>query len=352
MGDNRKTKRFLDLSSNGLRSDFINYGETRELAKRGNPKSTLFSHGRRTELFFANNPSLYFSSASKKRAELKKRVFNLDSVSIKSAPVSGREIFDKDEVCEFLKNKYADFRKSILNFPEMFKNGIPAIHVWKMSMIGAILFGMLSMTMIYRYLGQGVSADAEAGGGLLASMGGEIPVDSQVLGAEDINASSMDESQLSDESINYMEQMLYEFEKSKKEELESKIREMVKGYPIEAMVPLIAEKDNIVAAFLIGIARKESSWGVHVPVLNGQDCFNYWGYKGPNRVGSGGHSCFADREEAVNTVAKRLEWLIENKKLNTPEKMSIWKCGSACSSDGQVGKWISDVELYFDKLNN
>ena len=351
MGDNGKTKRFLDLSSDSIRSNFIDYRKTRELSRRHNSKSTLFSHGRRTELFFANNSSLYFSSASEKKVEVKKRSFNLDSVSMKAAPVSGREIFDKDEIQEFLKNKYSGFKKSIFNFPEMFRNGIPAVHIWKMSMIGAILFGMLSMTMIYRYLGQGVSADAAAGGSLLASKGGEISVAPQVLGAEDIKLNSMDESQLSDESIRYMGEILDDFEKSKKEDVVEKIKNMVKGYPIETMVPLIAEKDKIVAAFLVGIARKESSWGVHVPVYNGQDCFNYWGYRGPNRVGSGGHSCFANREEAVNTVSKRLEWLINNKKLNTPEKMSIWKCGSACSHDSQVGKWISDVELYFDKLN-
>jgi hypothetical protein len=351
MGDDRKTKRFLDLPSNGTGNHFIDYGKTRRLSRRHNSKPTLFSRGRRVELFFADNSSFYFSEIAQKKIEVKKRVFNLDSVSQKAPPVSGREIFDKDEIYEFLKNKYADFKKSIFNFPEMFRNGIPAIHVWKMSMIGAILFGMLSMTMVYRYLGQGAAADTREGDRFLATKGGEISISPQVLGVDDTKI-SMDESQLSEESIKYMEQMLYDFEKIKKEEVESKISKMVKGYPIEVMVPLIAEKDKTVAAFLIGIARKESSWGLHAPIYNGQDCFNYWGYKGPNRVGSGEHSCFANREEAVNTVAKRLEWLIKNKKLNTPEKMSIWKCGSDCSNDNQAGKWISDVELYFNKLND
>jgi hypothetical protein len=350
MGDNGKTKRFLDLPSDVSRRDFINFRETRELVKKYNPRSTLFSRGRRTELFFAANPSLYSPSRSCNNTGFEKRIFSLDSVSVRAVPVSGREIFNKDEIQKFLKKEYFDFRKNILNLPEMLRNGIPVIHVWKMSMIGAILFGMLSMAMLYRYLGQGVSADTDASNGLLASKGGEISIAPQVLGAETDNFEK--ENQLSEESIRYMGQVLEDFEKSKKEELTEKIRKMVKGYPIEAMVPLIAEKDKIVAAFLIGIARKESSWGVHVPVLNGQDCYNYWGYRGQReRMGTGGHTCFNNRQDAVDTVAKRLEWLINNKKLNTPKKMSIWKCGSACSQDSQVGKWISDVELYFNKLN-
>ena len=120
------------------------------------------------------------------------------------------------------------------------------------------------------------------------------------------------------------------------------------------MVPYIAKKDRMVAALIVAIGMKESTWGKHVPVLDGQDCYNYWGYRGiRDRMGTGGHTCFDSPEDAVNTVAKRIEFLVSNEKLNTPAKMVVWKCGYDCSWDNQkaVNKWISDVDLYFKKLN-
>ena len=92
-----------------------------------------------------------------------------------------------------------------------------------------------------------------------------------------------------------------------------------------------------------------------MPVLKGQDCYNYWGYRGiRERMGTKGHTCFDSRQDAVDTVSKRLETLVNKQKLNTPSKLVVWKCGSACSSDNlrDVKKWISDVELYFSRLKN
>jgi hypothetical protein len=145
---------------------------------------------------------------------------------------------------------------------------------------------------------------------------------------------------------------LKKFDKVKKEEMVGEINKMVKGTPMEAMTPYIAQKDRRVAAFLVAIAKKESNWGKRVPVLNGQDCYNYWGYRGiRDRMGSGGHTCFDSRKDAVDTVAGRLKELVEAD-IDTPEEMVIWKCGSTCEahSDYSVKKWISDVELYFDKF--
>lgn len=135
--------------------------------------------------------------------------------------------------------------------------------------------------------------------------------------------------------------------------LEQTIKEMVEGHPIEQMVPYILEKDNLTAAFLVSIARKESNWGKRVPVLDGQDCFNYWGYRGiRERMGTGGHTCFDSPEDAVDTVGKRIETLIRKYELTTPADMIIWKCGSSCAGHSNAGvrKWISDVELYFSKI--
>lgn len=141
-------------------------------------------------------------------------------------------------------------------------------------------------------------------------------------------------------------------ENIKKIELEKKIIEMVRGYPIEKMVPYIIEKDPKVVAFLISIAKKESNWGKRVPHYKNRDCFNYWGYRGPNRIGSGKHSCFSSRKEAVDIVGKRIEELIYQNGLNTPAKMIVWKCGSSCKGHSTFGvqKWISDVNYYYKQL--
>ena len=134
---------------------------------------------------------------------------------------------------------------------------------------------------------------------------------------------------------------------------EKQVHQLVRGYPIEKMLPYILEKDPIIVAFLISIAKKESNWGKHVPVLNGQDCYNYWGYRGKGRrLGSGGHTCFDTPQQAVDVVAKRIETLVYERGLNTPAKMIIWKCGSSCANHSRTGvqKWISDVRFYFFKI--
>lgn len=142
-------------------------------------------------------------------------------------------------------------------------------------------------------------------------------------------------------------------ENIEKIELEQRIRKMVKGYPIEEMIPYIMEQDQIVSIFLISIAKKESNWGKRVPVYKEKDCFNYWGYRGPNQLGSGGHSCFSSREEAVNIVGKRISYLVKQAGKDTPAKMVVWKCGSSCETHSSFGvkKWISDVNIYFQKLS-
>lgn len=134
--------------------------------------------------------------------------------------------------------------------------------------------------------------------------------------------------------------------------LEAEIRKIVQGYPIEEMVPYIVEKDPQVAAFLVSIAKKESNWGKRVPVLNGEDCYNYWGFRaGRKRMGTGGHTCFDNPRDAVDTVAARIENLVESD-VDTPREMIVWKCGSNCAGHepGSVQKWISDVNLFFKKL--
>lgn len=141
----------------------------------------------------------------------------------------------------------------------------------------------------------------------------------------------------------------------RKEKLEKKIVSVVKGSPIEKMAPYIAEKDEKTAAFIIGIAKKESNWGLRKPVLDGEDCFNYWGFRQEReRMGSGGHTCFDNPKDAVDTVAKRIDQIIDDNNAKSAKNMIVWKCGYSCEnhSDESVRSWISDVDYYAEKILN
>ncbi len=135
---------------------------------------------------------------------------------------------------------------------------------------------------------------------------------------------------------------------------EKKVDEILQGTPMEQMTESIVEQEKIVAAFLVGIALKESSFGQHAPHKGGRDCYNYWGYKGGHNPTKGGYSCFASPEQAVQVVGKRLHKLAIAQNRNTPGKMIVWKCGRSCAghSSAGVAKWISDVSINFNKINN
>lgn len=134
-------------------------------------------------------------------------------------------------------------------------------------------------------------------------------------------------------------------------EIKEKYLSLVKGYPIEEMLSDISERDEKTAAYLIAIAKKESDWGKHSPKKNGKTCYNYWGYKGNYNPSLSGYSCFDSPGQAVQVVGDRITDLI-GKKIDTPEKFVIWKCGSTCAGHDpwSVQKWISDVRLYYYKL--
>jgi hypothetical protein len=138
--------------------------------------------------------------------------------------------------------------------------------------------------------------------------------------------------------------------------LANEINKMVKGYPIEKMTPFIVKQDPKTAMFLVAIAKKESAWGKRSPVLDGQDCFNYWGFRmRAERMGSGGHTCFDSPEQAVQTIAQRIDELVKEEKIDNPNKMVIWKCGYDCQNrekNESEKKWIKDVGYYYNELLN
>ena len=141
-----------------------------------------------------------------------------------------------------------------------------------------------------------------------------------------------------------------------KEKLAMNLRALVKGHPIEVMIPYIVERDRKTAAYLIGIAKKESNWGERHPVLAGVDCYNYWGFRlQSERMGSGGHTCFSNPREAVNAVSDRIAQIIQRNDVNSAKDMLVWKCGTDCSATGgqvAANKWARDVDKYAKKVLN
>lgn len=138
--------------------------------------------------------------------------------------------------------------------------------------------------------------------------------------------------------------------------LENKVRTLVTGFPIEAMSTIISKQNKTTAAFLVGIAKKESNWGKRVPRADdGSDCFNYWGYRGAGSRGIAmGHGCFGSPEEAVGIVGGRLDTFVQEYHFKTAEDLIVWKCGWSCDghSNTSVKKWISDVGYYTKKVTD
>jgi len=159
---------------------------------------------------------------------------------------------------------------------------------------------------------------------------------------------------------NFVARAVYVEQKSpeeiRRENFKKELAIMVKDHPIEAMVPYIAEKDRETAAYMIGIAKKESNWGKRRRVLNGEDCFNYWGFRAKReRMGSGGHTCFDDPRQAVEAVSARISQIIERNDVKSAKDMIVWKCGSNCAATGgqaDANKWIKDVDMYAKKILN
>lgn len=324
--------------------------------------SLLYSKGRISRKFFTEDSGLYISP---KQAELIKNGAKLNMQPGIFDGLSSRAVRryrayrpgQKDALYTqyiSLVQKYVDIERRIKEGTGNFASRLSFAKAYNLSVIGAIVLGMLTMSFIYQYFGLSASARSEKNAAIAQKAAQqEILIKTENVAKEEAEADENDWNEEKEEK--YIKQMTSYLENAEKEKTEREIKEMVAGYPIEKMLPYIMEKDHIVAAFMISIAKKESNWGKRVPVLDGQDCYNYWGYRGQRKLmGTGGHTCFNSRKDAVDTVAKRIEWLVQNKKLNTPEKMVIWKCGSNCDvTGGQAAakKWIDDVNLYFKKLN-
>ncbi|NTU98806.1 hypothetical protein HGA64_02260 [Candidatus Falkowbacteria bacterium] len=135
-------------------------------------------------------------------------------------------------------------------------------------------------------------------------------------------------------------------------EFHKQVLTIVKDTPMEKMVTEIAKRDRAVAAYIVGIAMKESKFGKYSPKKNGKECFNYWGYRGKENTTQSGYSCFNSPQHAIKVVGDRIESML-GKGSRTPAQMISWKCGSSCAghSNESVQKWIADVSINYYKLN-
>jgi len=179
-----------------------------------------------------------------------------------------------------------------------------------------------------------------------------------VLGAEDSKVSQNNEIdnntslQLADEEV--IMNLIGKIDDAKHEDFTKEILTYIKGRPMESMAPFIAKQPRIVAAFIVGIAMKESKFGVYAPHnANGQDCHNYWGYRGLENTTASGYSCFSTPEQAIQVIGKKISKLVAQG-ISNPAEMISWKCGSTCSWDdpANVRSWIADVGINFYKLND
>lgn len=135
--------------------------------------------------------------------------------------------------------------------------------------------------------------------------------------------------------------------------LYKEILPIIKNTPMEKMSVEIAKRERPVAAFLVGIAMKESKFGVYSPKKNGGECYNYWGYRGRENTTASGYSCFNSPEHAIKVVGDRIEELFDRGAV-TPAKMITWKCGYSCAghSPESVKKWIADVSIHYYRIFN
>lgn len=348
---NTKTIQFVDsaLAEKGRMPAFLGLGERTE------NEPVLFHRGRKVRNFFTEDSKLYITPQESKLlrdgTQLDRRAKKWDSLAARVVKNYQRYQPHRQTIlARKFQRSYAKIKDNFQNVAEQPLGFLPQLSLpklWNFSIVAAILFGMFLMTMIYRYLGPGAAAVSRDE--ILSEAG--VEMEQSQLPAELKSNAELDK-EIGDKIT---QQFMESLGQKEKKDLEQEIATLVAGYPIEKMLSYILEKDKTVVAFLIGIAKKESNWGKRIPVLDGQDCFNYWGYRGQRKMmGSGGHTCFNSREDAVDTVAKRIEWLVKNEKLETPAEMIVWKCGATCAGHSRydVKKWISDVNMYFEKLND
>jgi hypothetical protein len=334
----------------------LDYALAKFILRRKN-STVLFSrkHGRVLD-FMTRDSKLYFTQEDLLRMRSGKKIEfvtgRIDSVASRKEKTF-RYVFKRkkeDRLYLELKERYSSSLTYVKDLFGGYTHGVSMTRVWNLSLIGSLIFGMFLMTMIYRYLGPGALADIEE-----AKVQAELTQITQAQEAERVLGESIAKAEADRlAQIEAEKKQIQDAILAKQKEFEMKIRGLVQGHPIEKMAPYIAEEDPLVAAMFIAIAKKESSWGEHVPVNGGEDCYNYVGFRLKTaEMGTDGHSCFSSPKEGFEVTVKRIKALIYTEGMTTAKKMVYpWKCGYDCSWDNPeaVQKWIDDVDYYVDQV--
>jgi hypothetical protein len=308
-------------------------------------KPVLFSRGKKSNAFFTEDSKLYITP---REYELLRRGIRLDRSIGKWDCLSSRIVRDfkshspsaSSKLLEVFEKRYQSLQESAAQASQNIFGQLSLVRLWNISIVGAILLGMVTMTFVYRYLGQGASARELR----------DVATQEQVISDGTLGSPKVLGSETSKD-----QNTAVQTKTDDKKKLEKQIKEMLKGYPMESMAPYIANYNRTVAAFIVAIGKKESGWGEHHPSLDGEDCYNYWGFRQQRQLmGTGGHTCFNSPKDAVDTVAKRIDFLVSNEGRDTGSKMvTVWKCGGDCEATGgqaAADKWASDVDMYLDKF--
>ncbi len=320
-------------------------------AERAQNTQTLSQNDQKRTFFVTTDSWRYqLDSEAYMRSSRKKRVdarYSMDSVSARFVRVQT----PMDYAERYAWHKLSQLRTRLFGFRFMHTWHFSPLRLWQFSMIGAMLFGMIAMSAIYKNLGRSVYASSL---NTQRAMNFD-PVTALLIdgGTEAINEEDI--APVTTHDVGELPLVGARQKDPEQVAFEERARKLVAGYPIEKMLPYIFKQDREVAMYLIAIAKQESAWGKRVPVLNGEDCYNYWGYRAKRaRMGSGGHTCFDSREDAVATVGKRLHSLFYEYERKTPRSMLVWKCGRSCASHDPAGveRWVRTVTQYRNALKS
>ena len=391
-----------------------------QLGERHNNISALLLRGERTSFFVTEDSGKYITPLAQQKYmqsyERINAVMRFDSVHMRY-----QKKYTVGEMHVKQLSVYTDrFFDTVENYRAALRITISPVRMYQVSLGGAMIFGMVSMSMIYQNLGPSVFAEGlenvmsknddtkeivrvienttdekDAAQEKKINEGKDNVLEKEIksddekftkdeeIKNEDVNIprtepvivadivpknteSTVQKEQEAEENktqvVTKSIDSVVKKEEAKKLEsisektLEELAYETVKGHPIEKMLPYILEQDPEVAKYFIAISKQESSFGEHVPVLNGQDCYNYLGYRGKRKLmGTGGHTCFNSRKDAVETISKRIKTLIYDQDQNTARKLvGTWKCGSkdcAGHSKESVDRWVGAVGSTYDQLS-
>ncbi|MFA5986923.1 MAG: hypothetical protein WC819_06275 [Parcubacteria group bacterium] len=381
--------------------------------------SALLLRGERTSFFVTEDSGRYISPLAYQKQEQHyeriNAVMRFDSVHVR---------YQKRHIVGEMYTKHVAMQTSqifdaVSNYRAALRITMSPVRMYQVSIGGAMILGMVSMSMIYQNLGPSAFAEGlenamnknddtkevvrvienvddnegsdgksdvkedikkqqketesdkkqDDGSGQAeiedtdtqkaesVIMADIVPKNTEISGAEDQKVDEKkDESTKKSVDSAVKKEESAENQNTQGKTFEELAYEVTEGHPIQKMLPYILEQDPEVAKYFIAISKQESGFGERVPLLNGQDCYNYLGYRGRRKLmGTGQHTCFNSRKDAVETICKRLHTLIyDNDQDTARELVGTWKCGSkdcAGHSKESVDRWVSTVGSTYDQLS-